>query len=372
MKIVVIIPTYNEADNIRRLIGMLLNEFNKIPQHQFEILVVDDSSPDGTGNVVRRLSEKHASVHLLSKKEKVGLGDAYVYGFKYALHDLHPEALVEMDADFQHDPKDLSKLVAALDKGADYVIGSRYIKGGSIPKEWAFYRKFISLAGNIFTKVVLGIFSVNDFTTGYKISRVKGFVDRINLDEVNSSGFAYKMDLLFKMHRLGAKIVEVPIKFGLRDRGNSKMERENMLDSLRVIILLRYQDSKSFIKFIFVGFAGLFIDSGLFTLLRLTPLGSTTASAVSGFAGMLTTYTLNDLWSFRKRKITGTKKRVTSFALYFISSYIPIIFRTWLIKFSIGNFGDTTPVAYAAFFIGILVGLIWNYTVYSRVIWKKD
>ncbi len=371
MKIVIVIPTYNESENVSRLIPLIDIELKKFPNHDFNVLIVDGNSPDGTGDVVKSLATKYPYVILLTEKEKAGLGAAYIYGFKHAILQLGAEAIVEMDADMQHRPEDLTAMIHEFDNGYDYVIGSRYIRGGSIPKEWAFYRKLLSIGGNIFTKVALGIYNVSDFTTGFKISRVKGFVDKMNLDEVNSSGFAYKMDLLFRMYKLGAKIKEVPIQFGLRDRGNSKMERDNMFDSLRVVAVLRFNASKSFFKFVITGFVGLFVDTGLFTILRSTIFSSPVASAVSGFIAMVTTYTINNLWSFNTRKLQGAKKTILSFFIYFGFSYVPIIFRSWLIKYAVSSFGNTFIITYSAFFIGILFGLIWNYTVYSRVIWKK-
>ena len=371
MKVVVIIPTYNEVENIKLLIPALLKEFVNISQHDLHILVVDGNSPDGTGRVVDELGRENDHIHLLTEKKKAGLGAAYIVGFEHAMNHLQAEVLVEMDADFQHDPKDLSRMFKVFDQGYDYIIGSRFVRGGSIPKQWALYRKFLSLAGSQFSKLVLGVYGVNDFTTGFKISRVRGFVDKIDFRSINSSGFAYKIDLLYKMHLLGARIKEVPIQFGLRDRGDSKMEKDNALDSLRVVMLLRYQKSRSFFRFVSVGFIGLFVDSGLFSLLRVTLVGSSLASALSGLVAMLTTFILNNYWSFGERKLSGFRKKLTSFAVYFGSSYLPIIFRSFLIRYSIGIFGDTALVAYSAFFVGILVGLIWNYTVYSRVIWKK-
>jgi len=365
MKVVVVIPTYNERENIKLLVPALHEEYKNFPDHEICTLIVDGNSPDGTGEEVEGFKEKYPNVELLREKEKAGLGAAYVYGFRHAMKEMGADAVVEMDADFQHDPKDLTSMLKKFDEGYDYIIGS-------VPKEWAFYRKFLSLGGSWFSKIVLGIFNVNDFTTGFKISRVKGYLDKLDLDSINSSGFAYKIDLLYKMHRVGAKIKEVPIKFGLRDRGDSKMEKDNMLDSLRVVVLLRYEESKSFFKFLIVGFAGLIADSGIFSLLRLTAAGSSVASAISGFIGMITTFTLNNVWSFKERKIESTSKKVKSIIVYFVSSYIPIIFRSWLIDFSIVKFGGTALVEYTAFFIGIVAGLIWNYTVYSKLIWKSS
>ncbi len=373
MKVVIVIPTYNERENIESLIPTLASSVVRvIKNHNIDVLVVDGNSPDGTSDCIKKLSEEYSFLHLLTEKEKKGIGAAYINGFKYAMENMGADIIVEMDGDHQHKPEDLVPMLKAFDEGYDYVIGSRYVAGGSIPKEWAFYRKFLSIGGNLFTKLMLGIFNVHDFTTGYKISRVKDFVDKIDLDTVNSNSFAYKMDLLFRMHKLGARIIEVPITFGLRDRGDSKIERDTMFDSLRVVLLLRLNESKNFIRFFITGLVGLFVDTGLFTALRYFQLVSSLSSAISGFIAMTTTYTINNLWSFNDRKLNGLKKNLVSFLVYFGFSYVPIAFRSWLIAFSIRQYGDTPLVAYSAFSIGVLLGLIWNYTVYSRVIWKKS
>lgn len=372
MKIVIVIPTYNEADNIGRLTDVLQQEFLKRPKHDFHILVVEGNSPDGTANIVREKMKVYPNLHLLMEKVKAGLGAAYVYGFKEAMNGMRADVVVEMDADFQHDPKDVVRLIDEIEKGYDYVVGSRFTKGGSIPEEWAFKRKFFSVGGNIFSKFVLGIFNVNDFTSGFKASRVKGFVDRLPLDTILSQGFAYKIDLLFKMHRLGAKIKEVPIKFGLRDRGDSKMEKNNMTDSLRVVVTLRYNENKNFVRFLVVGGIGFIVDAGLFNILRIGILSSRSAALASGFTAMIVTFLLNNYWSFGERKIDGTKKKVLGFVVYIVSSSIPIAVRSRLVGFSVNTFGDTTIVSNTAFLIGIIFGLVWNFTVYSKIIWKGD
>jgi len=371
MKIIVIIPTYNEVDNITRLIPALAEEFKKMPQHEFGILVVDDSSPDGTADAVNKMSLEYPFVHLLLQKEKKGLGVAYTNAFKKAMNELDAEVLIEMDADFQHDPADVLRMVQEIDNGADYVIGSRFTKGGSIPQNWALYRKLLSVGGNLFSKAVLGIFSVNDFTTGFKASRVHGFVDKIDLDDVLSQGFAYKMDLLHKMYKAGAKIREIPIVFGMRDRGDSKMERNNPIESLKVVLTISVRENKSFIKFLAVWFLGLFTDLGLFNLLRITLLSSQHASATAGFFAMVVTFTFNNLWSFGDRRITSVSKTIKSFVVYGLFSYMPIIFRSWLVKTSIATFGDTFLVANTAFMVGVMIGLVWNFTIYSKIIWKN-
>lgn len=370
MKIVIIIPTYNEAENIGKLIEAVSGVIKNI-SHETRVLVVDGTSPDGTADVVRKKMKSYKFVDLVVK-EKGGLGADYIYGFKYAMSRLNADVIIEMDADFQHDPNDLPKLIAEIDNGYDYVIGSRFVKGGSIPKNWAFKRKLYSKLGNITSKVILGVFNVNDFTTGYKVSRVKGFVDKIDFDTILSKGFAYKINLLYKMYKLGAKIKEVPIDFSLRDGGTSKMEGNNAIDSLRVVLTLRLKDknTQKFLKFCSVGFIGLFTDTGIFNLLRIGLFSSKVSSLISGFAGMLSTFLLNNFWAFKDNKLEGMKKKITSLVVYLVSSYIPILFRSELIKFSIGKFGDTFLVSNTAFFIGVVLGLIWNFTVYSKFIWR--
>ena len=372
MKVVIVIPTYNEEGNIGRLLDLLALELLKINGHEFNVLVVDGNSTDQTREIVNEKSAQYSFTHLLKEEGKEGLGSAYVKGFDYAIKNLGAEVLIEMDADFQHDPKDISRLISEIDNGFDCVIGSRFVKGGRIPKEWAFYRKFLSFGGSIFTKIVLGLYDIHDFTSGFRATKVKGFIDKIDFSQALSKGFAYKINLLFKLHKLGAKIKEIPINFGLRDRGNSKMEESNFLDSLKVVLLLRYKESQSFFKFLAVGFAGLGTDFLIFNLIRLTPVGSKYASIISGFIAMVVTFLLNNSWSFSDRKIVSLATKLKKFVLFSIFSCVPITFRSWLISFSAHKISDTFLVVNGAFFVGILIGLIWNFTVYSRIIWKKE
>jgi dolichol-phosphate mannosyltransferase len=150
------------------------------------------------------------------------------------------------------------------------------------------------------------------------------------------------------------------------------MEKNNLKDSLRVVTTLRLKDpdTQKFLKFCAVGFAGLFVDSALFNILRFSIRNSKTASLISGFIAMLTTFTLNNFWYFKNNKIEGNSKKIQGFIIYILSSYVPIVFRSQLIKFSVSRFEDTFWVSNIAFFIGIVIGLIWNYLVYSKIIWK--
>jgi dolichol-phosphate mannosyltransferase len=230
-------PTYNEAESVGRIIDQLCGKvFPKIKGNSMTLLVVDSHSPDGTWKIVNEKSKKYKTVKLLDEGEKRGLGVAYNHGFTHAINKLKADGIMEMDADFQHDPNDVPKFVKAFDEGADYVIGSRYVANGSIPQEWTLDRKFLSVVGNLIYRIGLLMFDIHDFTTGYRLSRVKGFLDSIDLNAVFSKkSFTYKTWLLYEIKKRGGKIVEIPIKFGLRETGDSKMTTNNIFDSLLLI-----------------------------------------------------------------------------------------------------------------------------------------
>src|SRR3990167_6388686 len=193
---------------IEELVG---KEFAKITNADMHLLVVDANSPDGTAKVVQEKQRKFKRLHLLVKK-KAGLGADYIAGFKYATSKLKADAVMEMDADFQHPPRFVKPMVEAYLAGADYVIGSRYIPGGSVPKQWAASRKAISYFGNLFIRLVLLKPRLHDLTTGFRLTKVKGVLDKIELDNLmEKERFAYKVDLLYQSIKNAKKVKEVPL-----------------------------------------------------------------------------------------------------------------------------------------------------------------
>jgi dolichol-phosphate mannosyltransferase len=372
MHIVIVVPTFNEADNVGRLINELETVFPTIPNHQMSLLIVDGNSPDGTAEKVRELSKTRPWIHVLVEKEKKGIGAAYFYGFEHAMHTMHADAVVEMDGDLQHDPKELPILIQPLDEGFDYVIGSRFVKGGSIPEKWSLWRKFLSFGGSLFSKLVLGMMNVNDFSTGYKAIRVKGFLDDIDFTTMRTKGFAYKTEMLYRIYKMGARIKEVPITFGLRDRGTSKMESANFWDSLKLVIGLRLNEKKEFVKFCIVGGMGFITDAGIFNILGLSLLPLKTAAIVSGTLAMLVTFLMNNFWSFGSRKMRDPVILAKKFPLYVAVSFVPVIFRGYLVSWTVAHFGRNFFIYNGAFVVGVGVGLVWNYLIYSKVFWKKS
>jgi len=246
MKIVIIIPTYNEQDSIGALVDAVRTETSLIKNHQIELLIIDGNSPDKTATIVQKKQSIDPSIHLIIEKQKKGLGAAYIHGMNYAMKTLGAEAVMEFDGDFQHDPKDIPKLIKQLDLGFEQIIGSRYIEGGTIPATWPLYRKLLSKIGNRIAKIGLSL-PTKDNTSGFKLTLLSKFADKLPLNEkkILSLRHAYKIHLLHDLIYLDAKTIEVPINFLDRDNGLSKSTFSDVVESLKVVIILRW---KKFLK----------------------------------------------------------------------------------------------------------------------------
>jgi len=222
-RVVVLIPTYNEKDSIVRQV----TQVRAVCPH-VDVLVIDDASPDGTGDIADTLAETDPAVHVLHRTGKDGLGRAYLAGFAWAL-DRGYDTLVEMDADGSHRPQDLPAVLAAAPT-ADLVIGSRWVAGGDI-ENWPPHRLFLSVGGNQYVRMLLGM-PVMDATAGFRAYRAEA-LRHIGLDDIASQGYCFQVDLTWRVVRAGMRIVEVPITFVERDAGDSKMSRDIFAESLR-------------------------------------------------------------------------------------------------------------------------------------------
>lgn len=229
----VIVPTYNERDNLEPLVSSILHELERVaPEHA--VLVVDDSSPDGTGELADRIAERDPRVRVLHQKEKRGLGRAYLAGFRRALEE-GAELLIEMDADFSHDPTYLPVLIEAA-RDADLVLGSRYVPGGGV-RGWGLTREAISRGGSWYARTVLGV-DVNDLTGGFKCFRRK-LLEEIDLDSVRSEGYSFQVEVTYRALQRGFRVREVPIVFVERRNGESKMSRQIVLEAVLMVPRLR-------------------------------------------------------------------------------------------------------------------------------------
>ena len=214
-----VVPTYNEAENLEALVEAASQVLESAAPDGFAILVVDDGSPDGTGELAERLAAERESVRVLHRSEKAGLGPAYLAGFAMAIAE-GAGYVMEMDADFSHDPADLARLLAAARAGADLALGSRYVAGGGIT-DWGALRRLVSRAGSLYARWLLGL-PLHDLTGGFKCFR-RATLEAIDFPSVRSRGYAFQIELTYRAARCGFEILELPIVFRERRVGRSKM-----------------------------------------------------------------------------------------------------------------------------------------------------
>jgi len=378
MKIVIIIPTYNEKSNVKKMIPVLENDvFPKVTNHSMSLLVVDDNSPDGTADIVREFMKKWSSIELLTG-EKKGLGAAYVRGMKYAMEKMNADAVMEFDSDFQHDPHDIPRLIRAMDSNADYVIGSRYIKEGSIPKEWGLDRKILSVFGNLFTRVVWLDFSVHDMTSGFKLTKT-AFLKQINLDRLLSKNFAYKMQIMHDVIQLKAKVVEVPIVFYEREQGKSKINVNDQFESFYVVLRLAVYDRKRFIQFLFVGGTGFILQFITVYLVIFLGLKQFVAAMIGGEVAILWNFFANNKWTFKDAQAIKEKgslfQRLVKFNFASLASIaiqgVVVYIAVRVLGEKIKILGLSLHTSIAILFPTIILLVIpMNYVIYNRFIWK--
>ncbi|HEX5450083.1 MAG TPA: polyprenol monophosphomannose synthase [Gaiellaceae bacterium] len=231
MRATICVPTYNERANLDAMVAALA----PLLREGDRILVIDDASPDGTGEIADGLAAKHPFVSVLHRPRKEGLGPAYLDGFRRALAD-GAELVLEMDCDFSHDPADVPRLIAVAEEGADLVLGSRYVTGGGVA-DWGLVRRVISRGASVYTELFLRM-GVKDPTGGFKCFR-RSVLEALDLDAVSAKGYAFQIEMTYRAKRAGFRIVEIPIMFSDRTHGHSKMNRAIVLEAIWRVPLLR-------------------------------------------------------------------------------------------------------------------------------------
>jgi dolichol-phosphate mannosyltransferase len=372
MKVVIIIPTYNEKGNIERLITILEEEiFPSIKNHDMNILVADDSSPDGTANEVRKLMNKWKNIDI-NVGDKHGLGAAYVRAMTYAIDKMGADVMFEMDADLSHDPKKISAFLQKIDEGADFVIGTRYSQGGSIPANWGLSRKMFSVFGNLLVRFILLKFSIHDWTGGFRALKKEVFLKEKN-ELTAFRGYTFQVSFLNKVVRDGYKVAEVPINFTDRTLGKSKIAaKEYIIDLLKYIITASIKEKLfgPFGKFLVVGGIGFVIQA---VILKVLVDGFNINPSVSNLLGavvaIFSNYNLNNLWTFKSEKAANLFQYFSKMLKFYATSAIGVI----LIQTGIIFLGDTfigRKYYFLYFIIGTGVLLIYNFTVYRFIIWR--
>lgn len=373
MKVVIIIPTYNEKENIKKLIPILENEvFPKIKNHQMQILVADDKSPDKTAEEVNELAKKSKNIEVILG-EKNGLGAAYVRAMDYAIEKMGADVMFEMDADLSHDPFKIPDFLKKIDEGYDFVIGTRYSGGGSIPKNWGIERKAFSIIGNLIVRLVLMRFAIHDWTGGFRALRKEVFLKE-KKELTAFTGYTFQVSFLHKAVRDGFKVAEVPIEFVDRTLGKSKIASgEYIYDLLRYVFVARIKEvlSGPFGKFLIVGGIGFILQATILkVLVEQFSFAPAPASLAGAVVAIFSNFNLNNLWTFSAQKVRGFWRYIWKMLNFYATSAIGVLF----IQTGIIYLGDVL-IGRQYYFIYFLIGtgflLVWNFTMYRFVIWRK-
>ena len=365
----IVIPTYNEQGCIKETLLNILAQCPHITA-KLSILVFDSHSTDNTPTIVQSLQSQYPQIYLSSEPQKTGLGSAYIQAMGIAMDTLHPDAIIEFDADGSHQPHHLPKMIEKLEQGADVVIGSRYVKGGSIPADWPWHRKCLSVMGNLLARFIL-IPQYKDITSGFRATRTT-HLKKIQLSSLLSYQYAYKIHLVWELHRLNLDIQEIPIDFIDRTTGVSKFPKNNVIDSLRVIFTLRLRTLERFFKVCCVGLSGIAIQFTAFNLLR-THWPAEAANALAIECAIINNFLLNNQFSFKEQKIyfKQFKKMSKKFFLFNSFSMGSFSFQILLMHLSQPLIGHSRLFENGCVLVGIILGSLVNYYLYQRFVWSK-
>ncbi len=373
MKIVIVPATYNEKDNIEKFITVLEKEvFPKIKNHNMHILVADDNSPDGTGEIVKSLMKKYKNLGI-NQGEKKGLGAAYIRTMGEAIGKMNADAVISVDADFQHDLHKIPDFIKKLDEGYDMVIGTRYSGGGSIPENWPLQRKLFSIVANLFVRTVFTKFSIHDWTGGYRAISRKVFIkERPEMTGFN--GYIFQIAFLNKAVRDGFTVAEVPFHFSDRTLGSSKIAPLNyIIDVVTFVLTTRFKELifGKFGKFLVVGGFGFVVNAVILKILaEKYHFDPTIANLVGAAIAIFSNFNFNNHWTFKSEKVTSISQYfVKLFHFYLTSVFGVIVIQTGTILLGDILFGKKGYFLY--FIIGTGILLVWNFFIYNRFIWKK-
>lgn len=363
-KIVIILPTYNESGNIKDLIEEIEKVYKQIKYYKKEILVVDDNSPDGTGNIVKQLQKKYSNISLITSQKK-GLGHAYVRGMRYALDKMDADILFEMDADFSHNPNLIPNFINKLENGADFVIGSRYVKGGSIPKEWGLERKIFSVLGNFIVRFGLMTLRVRDWTSGYRAIRRRVF-EHVGGNLNSFTGYTFQVAFLHRVILKGFTIAEIPINFIDRKYGKSKIIPSDYIKNLVLYIFF----NSSFIKFLFVGVTGFAVQTLISHFLIERGGIPGLSVGVGAEAAIISNFLFNQFWTFSHKKIIGKRKLVKKFIGFNSAAITAIVIQS--VAVTVGTYLFGRDAWFFSMVLAIILFVVpYSYFIYHKVIWKE-
>lgn len=365
-KVVIVAPTYNEKGAIENLVNKVFDQSKKLLNWEIYLLIVDSQSKDGTIEIVKRLQNKFPNLYLL-ETEKEGLGKAYLRGFKYCEEKINPYLIIQIDADGQHDPNKIPEFIKKIEQGADFVVGTRYSKGGSIPENWGLNRKILSIGANFVIKFGFMKPKVTEWTNGYRAIKfwlVKNACDYLK----NYSGYVFQVAFLDFAIKNNAVLGEIPIHFKERTTGVSKI---NAFQYSFQTFLYVFKNS-SFIKYVVVGFTGFFIDFGI-SYIAIEKIHWTVwqGTILSGEIAIICNFFLNNFWSFAHKRIKGEfGSFLWSFLKFNLVTFGSVLIQIILLQLLVMLLGKQFWYIYKVFVVGFII-IPYSYVLYNKFIWKK-
>lgn len=363
LQVCFVIPTYNESLNITRLLQCVTALH---PDAHTAFLIVDDNSPDGTAKLVQEFAVGNPRVHLLEGQRR-GLGGAYVRGMTHAINALGAEIIVQMDADFSHDPTDARKLLAHIKAGADVAIGSRYVTGGAIDERWAVARRLLSRWGNHLARWIAGLAKVRDCTAGFRAIKVSA-LRAAKVEKIRVQGHAFQIVLLHRLLLSGAHVVEEPVYFRDREHGQTKLGAKDLFEFFYNVWWLRLTSHWTFIKFGLVGLSGVLINLGSFQILFEMGAHKFVASPIAIQLSIVWNFFIHNYWTFADRVMPG-RKRIRGLKYNLVSLITLTLSYATFIGLSV-LFVETPPVLLQCF--SIIPAMFINYFLNSYWIFSAQ
>lgn len=371
MRVIHLLSTYNEKENIGPMIEYLEKQAEKLPRFEIVILVVDSHSPDGTGKIVQEMAKTRDNLFLLETPR--GLGISLIKGYQYAMEKLGADIVIPNDCDFQWHPKYIPAMLEKIKEGFDVVVPSRHVPGGK--DNFSGFRKLTHFISNTLINYWWGgIREVKDLAGNFKAIRVKGVLEKVNLDKLNIKGFVIQPTMIYELSKTGARFCEIPVVYGERRAGETKigLNLQFIKDVLETVIhatKIRVERSQRFFKFATVGFIGYIINAtGLEIFYRLgVPVGF--AAALAAEFSIISNYTLNNFWTFAEKKFTQPLKFFWKLLQFNFTSLGAIVIQGVVVGGLAYFFGDAWRQIYLVIAIGFFV-IPYNYTMYNLFIWK--
>jgi dolichol-phosphate mannosyltransferase len=372
MRVVNLISTYNEKDNVGPMIEFLDELDKKLPKYEFVNLIADSHSPDGTGEIVKEMAKTRENLHLLETPR--GLGASLIAGYKYAMQELKADIVIPNDCDFQWDPKLIPQMLEKLEEGYDVVVPSRHIPGGN--DNFSTFRKITHFFSNtLFNYYWAGIHEVHDLAGNFKAIKVKGILDKIDFERLNVKGFVIQSTMIYELSKTGAKFVEIPAVYGDRRAGETKVGLniqfvKDVFETVKNSTRIRMERSKKFIKFGFVGFVGYLINaSALFLFASIFHLPEWMCWGLSTELAIISNFTWNNLWTFKENQIEGQANLIKKFIQFNATSFGALLIQTTVGTLGTTILGEQYRQLLLPFIIVFLI-LPYNYTMYNVFIWK--